>query len=88
MRQSSAENISILVTAFLFASVVPTMPAGAAGTTEEAVPAFYLPEDPNYTILDSAADSVRFTVERTLVEYKGNLSSKSSFVDKDGNIMD
>ena len=32
-------------------------------------------------------DSVRFTVERTLVEYKGHLSSKSSFVDKDGNIM-
>ena len=54
---------------------------------EEAKPAFYLPEDPDYTILDSASDSVRFTIERTLVEYKGNLSSKSSFVDKDGNIM-
>ncbi len=53
----------------------------------EATSAFYLPEDPDYTILDSAADSVRFTIERTLVEYKGNLSSKSSFVDKDGNIM-
>ena len=48
---------------------------------------FYLPEDPDYTILDSMKDSVRFTVERTLVEYKGHLSSKSSFVDKDGNIM-
>ncbi|MDI9430496.1 MAG: DUF2961 domain-containing protein [Planctomycetota bacterium] len=54
---------------------------------EEVTSAFYLPEDPDYTILDSVADSVRFTVERTLVEYKGNLSSKSSFVDKDGNIM-
>jgi hypothetical protein len=53
----------------------------------EATSAFYLPEDPDYTILDSAADSVRFTIERTLVEYKGHLSSKSSFVDKDGNIM-
>ncbi len=48
---------------------------------------FSLPEDPDYTILDSARDSVRFTVERTLVEYKGNLCCKSSFVDKDGNIM-
>jgi hypothetical protein len=48
---------------------------------------FSLPEDPAYTILDSARDSVRFTVERTLVEYKGNLCCKSSFVDKDGAIM-
>jgi len=37
--------------------------------------------------MDSAKDSVRFTVERTLIEYKGNLCCKSSFVDKDGNIM-
>ncbi|MBM4024936.1 MAG: hypothetical protein FJ280_05945 [Planctomycetes bacterium] len=48
---------------------------------------FYVPEDPEYTILDSARDSVRFTVERTLTEYQGHLCSKSSFVDKDGNIM-
>ncbi len=48
---------------------------------------FYLPEDPNYTILDSVRDSVRFTTQRTLIEYKGNLCCKSSFVDKDGNIM-
>ncbi len=54
---------------------------------EPVTSGFYLPEDPDYTILDSAADSVRFTIERTLVEYKGHLSSKSSFVDKDGNIM-
>jgi len=32
-------------------------------------------------------DSVRFTVERTFVEYNGHLASKSSFVDKDGAIM-
>jgi len=54
---------------------------------EDITSGFYLPEDPNYTILDSAEDSVRFTVERTLVEYKGHLACKSSFVDKDGNIM-
>jgi len=56
-------------------------------TLEGILSGFYLPEDPDYTILDSAADSVRFTIERTLVEYKGNLSSKSSFVDKNGEIM-
>jgi hypothetical protein len=54
---------------------------------EEVTSGFYLPEDPSYTILDSAADSVRFVVERTLVEYEGHRSCKSSFVDKDGNIM-
>jgi len=57
--------------------------------TLESVPApgFYLPEDPNYTLLDSARDSIRFTTEYTLVKYKGHLACKSSFVDKDGNIM-
>ena len=56
---------------------------GAAGLQDS----FCLPENPDYTILDSAKDSVRFTVERTLVAYKGRLSGKSSFVDKDGNVM-
>lgn len=48
---------------------------------------FYLPENPDYTILDSARDSVRFAVW-TLVPYKGNLASKSSFIDSAGAIMD
>ena len=47
---------------------------------------FYLPEDPSYTILDSARDSVRFA-EFTLVPCGERLSSKSSFVDPNGNIM-
>jgi hypothetical protein len=47
---------------------------------------FHLPEDPSYTIFDSMRDSVSFA-EFTLVPYKGHLCSKSSFVDKDGNIM-
>ena len=32
-------------------------------------------------------DSVRFAMERTMTEYNGHLCSKSSFVDKDGNVM-
>jgi hypothetical protein len=32
-------------------------------------------------------DSVRFTMERTMTEYNGHVCSKSSFVDKDGNVM-
>lgn len=48
---------------------------------------FYLPEDSNYSIFDSVNDSIRFTVERTLVPYKGHLCSKSTFVDPEGEIM-
>jgi hypothetical protein len=54
---------------------------------EEATSGFFLPGNPDYTIADSMKDSVRFTMERTMTEYKGHLCSKSSFVDKDGNIM-
>jgi len=54
---------------------------------EEATSGFFLPADPDYTIGDSMKDSVRFTMERTMTEYKGHLCCKSSFVDKDGNIM-
>ena len=54
---------------------------------EETISGFYLPDDPSYTILDSARDSVRFAVERTLVPYKRYLCCKSTFVDKSGNVM-
>jgi hypothetical protein len=50
--------------------------------------AFYVPENGDYTIVDSALDSVRFTVDKTLAETKqGHLASISSFVDPDANIM-
>jgi hypothetical protein len=81
---------SVLACALLLGAgrlVAATQGRDALATKTGPQEPFYLPEDPNYTILDSARDSVRFTVERTLVEYKGRLSSKSSFVDKDGNIM-
>jgi hypothetical protein len=49
---------------------------------------FYVPADPNYTLVDSALDSVRFTLERTLTLCdQGHLASKSSFVDPHGEIM-
>ncbi len=47
---------------------------------------FYLPENPSYTILDSARDSVRFA-EFTLVPCEERLRSKSSFVDPNGEVM-
>ena len=53
---------------------------------EDVTSGFFLPENPKYTILDSAKDSVRFA-EGTLVPFDGKLACKSSFVDKDGKIM-
>lgn len=48
---------------------------------------FYLPENPAYTILDSARDSVRFVTERSLTTYRGHVCAKGSFLDVDGQVM-
>jgi hypothetical protein len=53
---------------------------------EDITSGFFLPENPKYTIFDSARDSVRFA-EGTLVPFDGRLACKSSFVDKDGDVM-
>ena len=49
---------------------------------------FYVPENLRYTVVDSALDSLRFTIEKTLREdEKGHLAGISSFVTPDGEIM-
>ncbi len=49
---------------------------------------FYLPANPNYTIVDSVKDSLNFTLDRTLrCDEKGHLVSISSFVDPNGKAM-
>lgn len=51
-------------------------------------PKFYVPENPRYTIVDSALDSIRFTLAKTVRrDDRGHLVSISSFVDPDGNVM-
>jgi hypothetical protein len=51
-------------------------------------PTFYLPADPRYTVVDSALDSARFTLTRTLQrDGRGHLVSISSFVNPDGEVM-
>ena len=60
------------------------------GAPEEATPdrGFYLPADPKYTLVDSAQDSVRFTLTKTLQrDSRGHLVSLSSFVDPEGQVM-
>jgi hypothetical protein len=54
--------------------------------TEVLEGAFFLQENPSYTIVDSMRDSVRFA-EQTLVDHNGHLCCKSTFVDKNGEIM-
>ena len=49
---------------------------------------FHVPENPQYTIADSALDSLRFTLAKTLrPDERGHLVSISSFVDPDGKVM-
>jgi len=49
---------------------------------------FRIPENPAYTIVDSAIDSLRFTAEKTLrKDSKGHLVSISSFVNPEGEVM-
>lgn len=48
---------------------------------------FYVAADPKYTIVDSAADSLRFTTTRCMTTCKGHACSTSSFVDCEGAVM-
>jgi len=48
----------------------------------------YLEPDRDYSILVSAADSVRFTMARCLTEYNGHACATSSFVDETGATME
>jgi hypothetical protein len=65
--------------------------AGVAVSQAEAAthaPAFYVPADPAYTILDSAQDSIRFTLTKTVKpDDRGHLVSISSFVDPEAQVM-
>jgi hypothetical protein len=63
---------------------------GANGQAGKAPPgpAFHLPENPKYTIVDSAIDSIGFTLDKTLRrDERGHLVSISSFVDPEGKVM-
>ncbi len=62
--------------------------AAALFAAEE--PEFYVPESSKYNIVQSAMDSVRFTVEKTLLKCDcgaGHLRSTSSFVDPEAKVM-
>jgi hypothetical protein len=60
---------------------------GAVAGTEPGRP-FYVPENPNYTVVDSVKDSIRFTVSKTLrPDDRGHLVSISSFVNPEGEVM-
>lgn len=49
--------------------------------------AIHVPADPKYSILHSAADSLRFTLQRCMTTHKGHACSTSSFVDVEGTPM-
>ncbi|HRY49218.1 MAG TPA: hypothetical protein P5186_14305 [Candidatus Paceibacterota bacterium] len=54
----------------------------------QSAPGFYIPENPNYTLVNSVEDSLRFTLDKTLeTDARGHLVSRSSFVDPEGAVM-
>jgi hypothetical protein len=49
---------------------------------------FYVAENPRYTIMESALDSIRFTLTKTVQRNaRGHLVSRSSFVNPEGEVM-
>jgi hypothetical protein len=62
----------------------------ALGATNEPSPPspFYLAADPDYSLVDSVKDSLRFTLNKTLrADERGHLVSISSFVNPEGEVM-
>ena len=65
---------------------------GVACCARGAVPAtqpapFYVRANDRYSIFDSAADSLRFTLTRCMTSFRGHACATSSFVDPEGAIM-
>ncbi|MHC1766840.1 MAG: hypothetical protein AB9869_21460 [Verrucomicrobiia bacterium] len=87
LRSSNASTLALLL---LAAGSLPESAPLAAQPEPVRVEnrAFYVPENPNYTIVQSARDSARFTLEKTLRrDERGHLVSISSFVDPEGKVM-
>jgi hypothetical protein len=69
-----------MVHAIFFLSAVAALGLGKPleGTTDQP---FYVAENPQYTIVDSTMDSLRFTLTKTLRRNtQGHVESMSSFV--------
>ncbi len=80
-------NQTLLPIGFLLALLLAAAPGAHAGEDTRSRP-FYVPENPQYTILDSVRDSIRFTVTKTLQrDDRGHLVSISSFVDPEAKVM-
>ena len=61
---------------------------GAPALAAENPPAFYVPANPAYSLVDSTLDSLRFTLMKTLRrDEHGHLVATSSFVKPDGTVM-
>jgi hypothetical protein len=74
--------------ALLPLAALPVLCLSQAESPPPPAARFHVPENPQYTIVDSAIDSLRFTVEKTLrKDDKGHLVSISSFVNPEGEVM-
>lgn len=66
----------------------PAFARSEAASRQPQEPAFYLPANPDYTIVQSVLDSLRFTLGKTIErDDRGHWRSVSSFVDPEGRVM-
>jgi len=86
-RQASLQWRSVPVFSF-FAALGLLVPAAVPGSSDVAQRAFHLPENSDYTIVQSTLDSLHFTLDKTLKEGRcGHLVSISSFVNPEAEVM-
>ncbi len=80
---NAVQKLCFIAAFFLLTAALPVSLEGTLSSRP-----FYVPENPKYTITDSALDSIRFTLEKTLRrDERGHLVSISSFVDPEGQVM-
>jgi len=86
-RQPGSPRLLLLASWLLLASS-GAAPLAAATTTDLSRRTFYVPENAEYTVVQSTLDSLRFTLDKTLKRGEcGHLVSISSFVNPEGEIM-
>jgi len=83
--QLAAMNLHTICTGSLLTLCATT---SALAVEDGSSRPFYVPENSKYTIVDSARDSIRFTLDKTLKrDERGHLVSISSFVNPEAEIM-
>jgi hypothetical protein len=85
MKRLASPNYTCKNTICMMTIVWLVMSSLVLADLDPGVPPFYVAENPEYTIVDSSLDSIRFTLNKTVKSNaKGHLVSISSFINPKG----